>query len=293
MIYDVAIVGGGPGGLAAALTLGRGRRRVVVFDAGPRRNAAATHIHNFVTRDGTPPEEFRRLARAELAAYPSVELREHGVEQITGEHGAFTINGSIDARRVLLCTGMIDELPAIEGFAALWGHQIFICPYCHGWEVRDRAFAYLAAQPEMLRMALLLRGWTSDVAVLTNAAFAIPAELRAQLTAATVRIDERAIAKLEPTRVVFADGEALPRDIYFAHPKQRQVRLVTALGLGLDSMGYVAINEMRETSRRGIYAAGDLTTPMQAALGAAAAGSLAAGMLNHELTPELALAGAI
>ncbi len=293
MHYDVVIIGGGPGGLAAALTLGRSRRNVLLLDGGPRRNATATHIHNFVTRDGTPPEVFRRLGREQLAPYGSVEVRDQRVETITGEHGAFTIDGTITARRILLCTGMVDRLPAIEGTAELWGRQIFICPYCHGWEVQDRLFAYIAAKPEMVRMALLLRGWSKDVAVLTNAAFALPSELRAQLTTAKVHLDERAIARLEPSRVVFTDGESLAREIYFMHPEQRQVPIVTSLGLELDAMGYVKIGDMRETSRRGIYAAGDLVTPMQAALGAAAAGSLAAGMLNHELTIELALAGAI
>ena|SRR5690349_9032753 len=160
-LYDVIIVGGGPAGLQAALTLGRGRKRVLLCDAGPPRNAAAVHVQNFVTRDGTPPSEFRRIAREQLAAYPSVQIASSRVEEISGSIGAFRVRldtGPVEARRVLLCTGMVDELPAIEGFADLWGTAIFACPYCHGWEVQDRRFACLATNAEMMTFAIFLRG---------------------------------------------------------------------------------------------------------------------------------------
>src|SRR5687768_1591765 len=137
MIYDIVIVGGGPGGLSAALALGRARKRVLLCDSGPRRNAAADQIHNFVTRDGTPPHEFRRIGRQQLATYPNVETREVPVESISGTRGAFQVRlttGTVEARRILLCTGMIDEMLPIDGFRELWGRGIFQCPYCHGWE---------------------------------------------------------------------------------------------------------------------------------------------------------------
>src|SRR4051812_31023921 len=150
MSYDVVIVGGGPAGLSAALALGRGRKRVLLCDAGARRNATAERLHNFVTRDGTPPAEFRAIARAELAAYPNVELREARIEGISGARGSFrmaTALGEVEARRILLCTGMIDEMLALGGFRELWGRSIFQCPYCHGWEVRDTRWAHLAWTP--------------------------------------------------------------------------------------------------------------------------------------------------
>src|SRR5688500_16380449 len=145
-MYDVLIVGGGPAGLSAALSLGRARKRVLVCDAGPRRNAAAEHIHGFVTRDGTPPDEFRRIARAQLEPY-GVEIRDTGVKSISGKRDAFDVqlqSGPVKARRILLATGMIDEFPDIDGFRELWGKSIFICPYCHAWEVQDRRFAFIA-----------------------------------------------------------------------------------------------------------------------------------------------------
>ncbi len=302
MPYDVVIVGGGPAGLSAALTLGRARRRVLLCDSGPRRNEAAVHMHGFVTRDGMTPAEFRRIGRQQLEPYPSVEVRDARVEEIRGEKGAFDVRlatGSVQARRILLCTGMIDEPPALEGFRALWGKSIFQCPYCHAWELQNQRFGYLAANADMLSFALLLRGWTSDVVVFTDGKFAVPPELAARLASGGVRLEERRIARLVPKgerleRIELADGAPLERDVLFAHPRQRQVDLVQSLGLGLNPMGYVQVDDMhRETTRPGIYAGGDLTTPVQSAVLAAAAGMMVAGMLNHALTPELATGGAL
>lgn len=300
VMYDVVIVGGGPAGLSAALNLGRARKRVLLCDAGERRNAAAQHIHGFVTRDGTPPSEFRHIAREQLEPYPNVEVTQSRVERIDGERGAFQArldSAVVRARRVLLCTGMIDDLPEIEGFRPLWGKSIFQCPYCHGWEVQNQRFAYLAANAEALAFAVFLRGWSSDVVALTQGSYLVPDEIRDRLQAARVRLEERPITRLVARggaleRFDFTDGDSLSRDVLFAHPRQRQVGLVQALDLTLNAAGYVQVDEIhRETSRPGIYAGGDLTTPQQSAILAAASGAMAAGMLNHGLNAELAARG--
>lgn len=303
MTYDALIVGGGPAGLSAALNLGRARRRVLLCDAGERRNAAAEHIHGFVTRDGTPPVEFRGIARQQLERYPNVEVRDTRVEAIEGTAGAFDVRlatGRVSARRILLCTGMIDVLPAIDGFRALWGRSIFQCPYCHGWEVQDQRFGFLAQDPDKLGFPLLLRGWSSDVTLYTDARVVVPDPLRAQLSAAGVAIETRPIARLVAgsdgrlAAVELAGGESRPCQVLFAHPPQRQVPLVASLGLALDPGGYVAVRAMHhETSIPGIYAAGDLATPGQAVTIAAAAGMMAAAALNYSLVSELAVAGAL
>ena len=300
MRYDVVIVGGGPAGLSAALTLGRARKRVLLCDAGPPRNAAAVHVYNFVTRDGVTPAEFRRVGRQQLEPYTGVDTRDARVVEIRGERDEFEVRlarGSVQARGILLCTGMIDELPEIDGFTGLWGRAIFACPYCHGWEIQDQRFGYLAAKVDALSFGLLLRGWTSDVVVLTDGKFDVPAETSALLAGSGVRLEERPIVRLVPSgehleRIDFADGAPLHCDALFVHPRQRQVELVRSLGLVLDQAGYVQVDDVhRETSMPGIYASGDLVTPSQSAINAAASGTQAAGKLNHALTVERATNG--
>ncbi|HEY5938611.1 MAG TPA: NAD(P)/FAD-dependent oxidoreductase [Kofleriaceae bacterium] len=303
--YDVLIAGGGPAGLSAARALGRARKRVLVCDAGARRNAAASEMHNFVTRDGTPPDEFRRIAREQLAAYPNVTVQDVRIESITGERGAFHADlstGPVEARRVLLATGMIDEMLPIAGFRELWGRSIFQCPYCHGWEIRDSRWGYLVlphSAAHLVPFALQARGWTSDLVVFTGGAVELASDARASLEAVGIRIETARIERLRASAIgleaiELADGRAVPRDALFVHPPQRQIELVSTLGLALDDDGYVAVDPMkRETSVPGIYAAGDLTTRGQAAILAAAAGMQAAAAINVELTMELARLGAI
>jgi thioredoxin reductase len=299
MLVDVAIVGGGPAGLSAALTLGRARKKVALFDAGPPRNAAATRVQGFVTRDGTPPAEFRRIARDQLRPYEQVEVRNARVEAISREGAVFhvkTAAESVTARRALLCLGMVDELPAIPGYRKLWGKSVFQCPYCHAWEIKGRAFGYLAKAPTWVEWALFLKGWTSDVTAFTNGAFEVPGETRAKLEQGRVRIEERRVTGLRAqadhlAAVELEGGAEVALDALFSHPPQRQAALVSALGLELDDLGFVRVDEHQQTSVPGIYAAGDLTTMKQSAVLAAASGMLAASMLNHALTIELALAG--
>jgi thioredoxin reductase len=259
-------------------------------------------MHNFVTQDGTTPTEFRRIARRQLDLYTNVEARDVSVEEIHGQRGAFVVrlaSGPVDARRILLCTGMIDDLPDIDGFPALWGTSIFQCPYCHGWEVQDRTLGLLAQNVETLDFALFLRGWTSDVVVLTDDRFDVPSDSLTRLTRAGVRVDARRIARLVAgsnrlEHVEFSEGPPLLLDTLFALPAQRQVPIVQSLGLTLDGKGYVQLDETsRETSLPGIHAGGDLVMSAQGALLAAASGMYAAAALNRALTVELATNGAL
>jgi len=295
--YDVLVLGAGPAGLQAALTLGRGRKRVLVLDAGVRRNAAAVHVQNFLSRDGTPPTELRGIGRTQLGAYPNVEVRDARVDVITGTKGAFeaTAGGaSIAARRVVLATGMIDERLPIEGFDALWGSSIVQCPYCHGWEAREGRWGCLVRDAQALHFPLLLRGWSDEVTAFVAPAVEVPAEMRARWEAAGIRVETSEVTRLAAKggaleAVVLANGSAVLCDLLYAHPPQRQVDVVRGLGLALDERGYVRVDPTtRETSIPGIYAAGDLTTHAQAAILAAASGMAAAAALNLELTVEQA-----
>jgi len=295
-MYDVVIIGGGPSGLSAALALGRARKRVLLCDAGPRRNAAAVHMQNFVTRDGTPPEEFRRIAREQLGAYPNVEVRDVGVAAISGARNAFAVQlvGAADvrARRILLATGMVDEMLPLEGFRALWGRSIFQCPYCHGWEIQDQPWGFLVHPGDAAHavpFALMARGFTTRGLTVFGD---LPDDARAKLRAADIAVAAAPVQRLVArdgrlTAVELADGAAIPCEALFVHPPQRQVALVDSLGLAVEDR-YLRVDPMtRETSRPGIFASGDLTTRMQSAIIAAASGMQTAAAINLELSADL------
>ena len=293
---DVVIVGGGPGGLGAALALGRAAKRVLLCDAGAPRNSAAEHMHGFVTRDGIPPVEFRRIAREQLRPY-AVTSKEVGVTSIEPRRaGGFAVmfegGLSVSCRRVLLTLGMIDELPDVPGLRELWGTSAFSCPYCHGWEARGRRWGILATSAELFEYALFLTGWTSDVVAFTDGPVDLPAELRARLARAGVSIDTRRVRRMiagpdrRLTAVETEDREHVPCEAMVVRPRQRQTELVRRLGLTLDDDGFVRTDENGQTSMQGIYAAGDLTSPMQAAIFAAAAGTRAAYRLNYAMNLE-------
>jgi thioredoxin reductase len=295
-LFDVLIVGGGPAGLQAALTLGRARKRVLVVDGGPRRNAPAVHMHNFVSRDGMAPADFRREARLQIANYPNVSFRDEPIDTITGLRGAFQA-GPVRARRVLLATGLIDQPPAFENLEPLWGHSVFQCPYCHGWEARERRWGYYAPDATTSHVGafvMQLRGWSTEVTLFTDK---LGAEMRSRLLAAKIAIESAAVTRLvgaghQLEAVELAGGRRVPCEALLMHPPQQQVELVRALGVALDDEGFVKTDPMtRETSIPGIYAAGDLATRAQAAILAAAAGMQAAAAINAELTADLVGSG--
>jgi len=299
--YDVVIVGGGPAGLSAALTLGRGRASALLVDGGTPRNARARAIHNFVTRDGTPPAEFRALARAQLAAYASVEACEGivaRVEQLAAvdEAGlAFVLTFSdahdpVGARRVLLATGMRDELPPIPGLAELWGASVFQCPYCHGWELRDRPWGVLTNTESMVAFAPILSAWSSHVTAFTNGAH-LPDGALDRLRQSGFTIELEPIARLRGGGAIdgveLASGRTVACDALVLRPPQSPVELVLSLGLARDELGYVRVDEhTKESSVPGVHVVGDTVTMQQSAIIAAAQGMVAAAMINHALILE-------
>jgi thioredoxin reductase len=300
--FDVAVIGGGPAGLAGALALCRARKRVVLFDCWPPRNAAATEVRGFVTQDGTPPAEIRRVAHEQLSAYDAFELRDDvRVKDIERRGRRFVVDAdehSVEVRRVLLCVGIVDVLPDLPGYRQLWGTSLFQCPYCHAWEVRDRTFGYLAPDEHCADWSLILRSWTSDLIVFTGGRFAVSPELRAELEQARIRIDEREVVGLrcagdKLAAVQLAGDDEVAREVLFVRPPQRQTPLVEKLGLALAARDRVRTDDRDQTSIPGIYAAGDLVCHEHGALTAAASGSSAAHALDEDLTRELLADGVI
>lgn len=287
-LVDVVVVGGGPAGLEAALMLGRGMKSVVVFDAGPPRNARASGVMGFVTRDGIPPMEFRRVAKAELAKY-GVNVEAARVTAIDGERGDFEVRhegGVVRAKRVVLTVGMVDSAVPIPGAEPFWGHHIFQCPYCHGWEHRGLPWGVLATSIELLEHAPFFMNWTGRLTAFAGA-IEVSGELEAKLSKAGVRLERRPITRAvgEGSRLVGLEvgGEVVACEALIARPAQSQTALVRGLGLELDETGFVKVDGKRQTSRPGIFAAGDLCTAMQSAIGAAAAGQMVAAMVSVDL----------
>jgi len=218
-MYDVAIVGGGPAGLNAALLLGRARRRTLLCDEGRPRNAVSHAMHGFLSRDGADPAEVRRAGREQLAQYDTVDVQEGEVVEAARRDDDFALSlaggGQAVARRVLLATGMRDELPPIEGLMELWGRGTYPCPYCDGWEVRDEPLFALGSGMGGALFALLLSKWSGDVMLCTHGPAQLDEQARALLPSRGVRVREEEVARIEggdgSVEVVFASGDRLGR----------------------------------------------------------------------------------
>lgn len=298
-IYDVVIVGGGAAGLSAAQTLGRARRSVAVIDAGDPRNAPAEGVHAFLSRDGINPGELLELGRAEAEAYGTV-MTPGQIADASGMKGSFSLtlqDGTrVAGRRLLVATGVRDELPPIPGLAGLWGKDVLHCPYCHGWEVRDKAIGIIGSASASMHQALMFRQWSSNVTLFLND-LADPGEDELeQLAARGIRVVEGAIQELRVQDgrlrgVALATGEVAV-DALVVGPKLH-ARLDGLTGLGLaptphsSGMGdYLETDANGATAVPGVWAAGNIIDPKAQVLAAAAAGVWAAVQINHDLMEE-------
>jgi thioredoxin reductase len=290
--YDVAIVGGGAAGLSAALVLGRARRRVVVIDAGSPRNAPAAHMQGYLSRDGMPPADLLAVGRAEVAVY-GVEIVEDVVLDI---HPGFTVRlgdgGALAARRILVATGVGDEVPDIPGVRERWGIDLLHCPYCHGWEVRDQPLGVLGSNPGSVLHALLVRQWSDDVVYFAHTHEPTPTEA-AELDARGIRVVRGEVARLvvdddHLTGVELADGRVVARDAVFVRPIITPHRdgLLAALGCDLDAAGFPVVDLTGRTSAPGVWAAGNAADPRAQVITAAGAASAAAIAINADLVQD-------
>jgi thioredoxin reductase len=290
--YDAVIVGGGPAGLSAALVLARARRYTLLLDDGAPRNAAAPTLHGFVTRDGTPPEEFRQVAHGQLQQYPLLERRLARAERVDGSTDAFEVqlsDGELAlCRRLLLCTGLKDELPPLPGLAEAWGRAVFDCPYCHGWEAQDKVLGYVMDDGDTLGFSLLLQSWARRIVVFTDERTPPPG-LEERLAKKGIALEKRKLSRVVSgadgwlEALEMADGTIVPCQALFLRPPQQHTELVRLLRLELGSDGKVRVNSDMETSLDGVSAAGDLCNDTHGALVAAASGSTAAHALHRAL----------
>lgn len=294
--YDCLVAGAGPAGLSAALMLGRCRRRVLVCDTGAPRNRWSHAVHGFLTRDGTPPARLLELAREELRPYVTVELCEARVIDAVPVSGGFVVRcedgREVRCRKLLLATGVVDELPAIPGIEAFYGRSVHHCPYCDGWEWRDQPIASYGREEHGAVLALSLSQWSRDVLVCTDGPATMSATMRGRLRARGIRVREDRVVRLEGQaglleRIVFDAGPAEPRCALFLATGQRQAsELPARLGCRFTENGTVATGKCEATNVPGLYVCGDASKEAQFVVVAAAEGAEAGMAINKALLEE-------
>jgi thioredoxin reductase len=294
-MYDVVIVGAGPAGLSAALILGRSRRRVLVCDTGKPRNAASREMHGYLTRDGVSPKEFLAIARAQLAQYGTIEIRDIEVtaaECIDGRfRSSFADGTSVTSRKLLIATGVIDNVPEIPGFREFYGISVFHCPYCDGWERRDKPLAIYGRGARGYGLSLELTGWSRDLVLCTDGPAEIGPDDLARLRRNGIMVREDRIARLEGDqkleRIVFGSGPPLEREaLFFTTGQTQQSFLAHSLGCAINEKGTVRTGKYEATHLSGLYVAGDASRAVQWVIVAAAEGAEAAFAINTDLLKE-------
>lgn len=298
--WDAIVVGGGAAGLSAALLLGRARRRTLVIDAGSPRNRFAAHMHGVLGNEGTPPRDLVRRGRTEAEAY-GVTIREGAVSGVRDDGDALVVvrhDGVEERTRALVvASGITDDLPAVAGLAERWGLSVLHCPYCHGWEVRDRRLAVLATSPASLHQAKMVRQWSDEVVLFSAGLGALdPAEehrLRARgveiVTAPAIEVfgDGTAVSGIRveggatiPVDAVFTGGRPIPHDGFLAD--LGLVRSELPAGLG----SFVQVDATGKTSHPRIWAAGNVANPMATVPMSIGAGATAGAAVNGALVEE-------
>jgi thioredoxin reductase len=294
--YDVVVIGGGAAGLSAALVLSRALRTVLVVDAGAPRNAPATHLHGYLSRDGIPPAELLAAGRHEVRSYGGEIVDGTVTDLVPDSRSGFWVllagGQRISARRLLVTTGLRDELPDIPGLRDRWARDVLHCPYCHGHEVRDRQLGVLGGTPDAVRYAQVVRQWTHDLVYFTPPGILSNAE-RTQLLARAIGVVEGTIEQLviddvDHLRAVrMHDGCVIPRDALFVPPRfVPNNNLLVGLGCDVDANAWVAVDHTGRTSVPGVWAAGNVVDPRAQVITAAGAGSAAAIALNADLVED-------
>lgn len=294
--FDVVVIGGGAAGLSAALVLARARRSVLVVDGGEPRNGPATHLHGYLSRDGIPPSALLARGRVEVEGYGG-EVVAGAVHTVVpdGTAGFWVLLAGgqrIAARRLMVATGLRDELPDVPGLSQRWARDVLHCPYCHGYEVRDRQLGVIGGAPGAARYAQIVRQWSHDV-VLFTAPGSLTAPERNRLLARAIGVVEGTIDQLvcdDADRlrgVQMADGCVVPRDALFVPPRfVANDALLRGLGCDIDSEGWVSVDGTGRTSVAGVWAAGNVVDPRAQVITAAGAGSAAAIAINADLVDD-------
>lgn len=292
---DAIIIGGGPAGMSAALVLGRARRSVLVIDEALPRHRVTGHSHGFLSRDGIEPSEMRRAAREQIGKYPSVRFVQDKAVRAEGNDGNFRVvsqsGETYRARKLLFAVGMKDLPMNLEGLEAVYGKSAYVCPYCDGWEMQDRAIAIIVGGAHALHLTRTVAGWTEDIALFTNGETLSNTE-KEELQSKGVPIYEAPIRRImsengQTQAILLEDGIEVARTaIFFAPNLAPGSELPAALGCSTIESGAMAVDDFGRSDVSGIFGAGDGASQKYQVAAAVAAGSLSGVAINSELLEQ-------
>jgi thioredoxin reductase len=294
--YDVIIIGGSYSGLAAAMTLGRALRKVLVIDSGKPCNRQTPHSHNFLTQDGKTPKEIATLARQEVEKYETITflnaLATSGAKIENGFSISTDSGNSFTAAKLIFATGVRDIMPDIKGVAECWGISVIHCPYCHGYEVRHERTGILGNGEYGFEFSQLISNWTNDLTLFTNGKSTLTDEQTAKIKKHNISIVEKEVSHLEHDNgelreIVFKDGSVTALKALYTRPSfEQHCSIPQSLGCELTEDGYIKIDAMQKTTVNGVFACGDNVIRMRTVANAVAMGTTAGAMLNREHVAE-------
>lgn len=296
-VQDCIIVGGGPAGLNAAVVLGRCRRKVLIFDTGKQRNRYSHGMHNYLTRDDILPLHFLQISVKETEKYGVKKINKKVIRAHKNDDELFEVidedKNIYFSKKLLIATGLTDKLPEIDGIKELYGKSVFHCPYCDGWEIRDKKIGVYARDKEGWELALGLKTWSDDVTLFTDGKNKVKKEQRRHLDANSIQVIRWPISKLVGTdghlkKIVFINGDELLCDaLFFVNGYDQQCNLLETFGCEISKKGVVITNQYQQTKIPGLYVAGDADKDMHFVVVAAAEGAKAGVIINKELQKEI------
>jgi thioredoxin reductase len=296
-VQDVIIVGGGPAGLNAAVVLGRCRRKVIIFDTGEQRNRSSHGMHNYLTRDAILPSDFLKLCYAEIKKYGVNLLFKKITNARKNKDDVFVVHDEQSniyySKKLLIATGLIDKIPTLPGFKELYGKFVFHCPYCDGWEVRDKKLGVYAKDKDGWEMALNLKSWSRDITLFTDGGKKIKSAQQQQLDANGIEVITELVDKLDEKNgelkfIVLKNGKEIPCDaLFFVNGFTQHCDLTDVFDCETSKKGVIVTNKYQQTSTPGLFVAGDADKDMHFVIVAAAEGAKAGVIINKELQKDI------
>lgn len=294
--YEVIIIGGSYSGLSAAMALGRSLRKTLVIDSGKPCNEQTPHSHNFLTQDGKTPKEIASLAKKQVKEYEAVSFF-HG-KAINGEKTEngfkiYTENGeTFSSKKIIIATGITDEIPNVKGFAECWGISLIHCPYCHGYEYKGRKTGIIANGDKAVHIASLVKNLTEDVTIITRGEASFTDEQKEKLAKNNIQIIESEISELKHQKgmiesVIFSDGKDVNFEaVYAALPFHQHSEIPEQLGCEFTDFGHIKTDQFQKTNIPGVFVCGDNSSMMRSVSSAVMTGNVAGAMVNMELVTD-------